>query len=71
MRTRALSAGLHRIDARLALAGQHVRDAFALPGPAGDGGGAAVLEIVGMRHDRDRSLPVLRELGELWACGVH
>src|SRR5919106_621514 len=56
--------GVHRVDAGLALADEQVGDPLALSGPAGYGGGTAVLHVVGVGHDRQRPLPVLRELVE-------
>jgi hypothetical protein len=53
--------GRHAVDAGLALGDEQVGDAVPVPGPAGDGGGAAVLEVVRMGDDRQGALPVLGE----------
>ena len=43
--------GVHRVDARLAPGEQEVADVRALAHPAVDGGGGAVLDVVGVRDD--------------------
>ena len=53
--------GRHAVDTGLAARGQHVSDLLALSGPAGDRARHAVLEVVRVRDDRDRALPVLRD----------
>src|SRR5579859_5004510 len=50
----------HARDAGLSPCREQVADLLALPGPAGDGGGRAVLEIVRVGDDGDGALPVLR-----------
>ena len=45
--------GGHRVDARLAAGEQEVRDGRALAHPAVDGGGGAVLDVVGVRDDAE------------------
>src|SRR5664280_1712942 len=64
-------AGLLRrqpVDAGLAVGEQAVGDLLALPGPAGDSGGRAVLHVVRMSHHCKRTLPVLGQRLE-WGGG--
>ena len=68
-RARLLRA--HGVDTGLAARGQAVRDLLALPGPPRDGGGGAVLEVVGMGDDGERSLPVLGNDVEPLQCRAH
>ena len=49
------------VDAGLAAGHHAVDDLLALPGPAGDRGGGAELQVVGVRDDAERALPVLAE----------
>jgi hypothetical protein len=46
-------------DARLAAGGQDVRHLLALGGPAGDGTGRSVFQVVGVGDDGEGTFPVL------------
>jgi len=48
-------AGLDSVDAGLAMGGQQVGDGLALLHPAVDGGGEAVLEVVGVCSHAERA----------------
>lgn len=54
---RAGLLGLQAVDAGLAARRQAVGDPLSLRGPSRDRGGRAVLEVVGMRHERERCGP--------------
>src|SRR5262245_61427610 len=51
--------GCHGVDARFAAGDQAVDDLLALSGPAGNRRGRPELEIVGVSHDRESTLPAL------------
>ncbi len=53
--------GILAVDARLTARHEEVRDLLALARPASDRAGGAVLEVVRVRDDRERALPVVRE----------
>ncbi len=58
---RARLGGIHAVDARFPAGDEEVRDALAVGGPARDRRGRAVLEVVGVRDDAERALPVVGE----------
>ena len=58
---RSRLGGVHAVDARLTRGREQVTDPLPAAGPARDGARGAVLEIVGVRDDRERTVPVLGE----------
>ena len=51
----------HAVDAGFTARDEQVHDLLARRGPAGDGTGRAVLEVVGVGDDAERARPVVRE----------